>query len=239
MHIYKWHTIKLKKKKKRDMLPYLEYIEENHGCDPEYPQIDLIFRDEEQARENMEFADFIADLGQERQLTGSNNVSCKQLLNEYIQEHPDTAELITDYQQQVISGVDRKWSIDYIQQLDRLDIHRLLLRSVIRGIGTMFSMPGKSSGFNEWFIKYGRTQLQMSINIKTSFIMPVKQIVNSSVDQDTIARKQINLLPVEKAWISLCNSDPLNTGNVLPFINKWTIELNEPLENGFNEKISL
>jgi hypothetical protein len=51
MHIYKWHTKKLLQKSKEDMPPYVDFIEEHGGCDPEYPQIHLIFRDEEAAHE--------------------------------------------------------------------------------------------------------------------------------------------------------------------------------------------
>jgi len=239
MHIYKWHTKKLLDKPKNDMLSYLGYIERNHGCDPEYPQIDVIFRDEEQARGNYEFANLIRDLRLEHYFTAKDKVSYKQLLNAYVQEHPDTSELITGYQQQLLSGLDRQWTDEYVQRLDLLNIHRLLLRSVIRGIGTGFSSPGKSSSFIELFTKYGGVHSQININVKTDFIMPVKQIILSSADQDEIARKQINLTPIEKVWNSLSNSESYSTGSVLTYINKWSIALNEPLEKIFNEKVSL
>jgi len=155
MHIYKWHTKKLLGKPKKDMASYLDYIEGTHGCDPEYPQVEFIFRDEEQVRENAELTDLFADLGLEQYFTGEDKISYKELLDAYIQEHPDTIELITDYQQQLLSGLERQWTGEYISQLDGLNIHRLLLRSVIRGIGTGFSMSGKSSSFADLFEKYG------------------------------------------------------------------------------------
>jgi len=239
MHIYKWHTQKLLDKPKKEMQSYLEYIERNRGCDPEYPQIDVIFRDEEQARAHFEFENLIHDLGLEHHFTAKDKVSYKQLLNAYVQEHPDTSELITGYQQQLLSGLDRQWKSEYVQQLDSLNIHSLLLRSVIRGIGTGYSIPGKSSSFIELYTKYGDVHSQIKINVKTNFIMPVKQIILSSADQDEIARKQINLVPVEKVWNSLSNSELSGIGNVLTCINKWSIGLNEPLEKIFNEKVSL
>jgi len=244
MHIYKWHTKRLLAKAKKEMQPYLDFIEGNHGCDPEYPQIDRIFRDEEQARNNMEMEDILADLGLEQHFAGVDNVSYKQLLGAYVQEHPETTELITDYQQQLLSGFDRQWTDEYIQRLDNLsalnkNLHRILLRSVIRGIGTFFSISEKSSSFSELFNKYGSVNTQKNMDIKTDFIMPIKQFIRHSADQDAIARKQINLVPVEKAWNSLCATEPLNVGSVLPFINKWAIELDEPLEKAFSKKVSL
>jgi hypothetical protein len=239
MHIYKWHTQKLLDKPKKDMQSYLDYIERNRGCDPGYPQINVIFRDEEQAREHFEFVNLAHDLGLEHHFTGKDKVSYKQLLNAYVEEHPDTSELITGYQQQLLSGLERQWKSEYIQQLDLLNIHNLLLRSVIRGIGTGYSISGKSSSFNELYTKYGSAQSPININVKTNFIMPVKQIILSSSDQDEVARKQVNLVPIEKVWNSLSNSESLSIGNVLTYINKWSIELNEPLEKIFNEKVSL
>jgi hypothetical protein len=239
MHIYKWHTKKLLDKPKKDMPTYLDYIEGTNGCDPEYPQIEFIFRDEEQARENVQLANLFAELGLEQHLTGIDKVSYKELLDAYVQEHPDTIELITGYQQQLLSGLDCQWTGEYIKQLDSLNIHHLLLRSVIRGIGTGFSIPGKSSGFADLFEKYGVVHSQMKVNAKTSFIMPIKQLILSSADQDAIARKQINLVLIEKVWNSMYNPEPLNAGNILTYINDWSIKLNEPLEKIFSEKVSL
>jgi len=239
MHIYKWHTKKLLDKPRADMQSYLDYIEEVRGCDPEYPQIESIFRDEEQAREAAELANLFADLGLEQHFTGAEKVSYKQLLNAYTKEHPDTTELITDYQQQLLSGLDRQWTSEYIEQLDNLNIHSLLLRSVIRGIGTGFSITEKSSGFAELFEKYGIVNSQMKVNAKTNFIIPVNQLILSSADEDAVARKQINLVLVEKVWNSICSPEPLNVGSVLTYINKWSIKLNDPLEKIFNEKVSL
>jgi hypothetical protein len=241
MHIYKWHTQKLLEKPKKDMQSYLDYIERNRGCDPEYPQIEVIFRDEEQARNNMEITELLDNLGLEHHFTGKDkgSISYKQIINAYVQEHPDTSELITGYQQQLLSGLDRQWTGEYAHQLDLLHIHGLLLRSVIKGIGTGYSKPGKSSSFTELFKKYGGAKSLININIKTGFNMPVKQIILSSADQDELARKQINLVPVEKVWNSLSSSESLSTGNVLACINKWSVELNEPLDKLFNEKVSL
>jgi hypothetical protein len=239
MHIYKWHTEKLLGKNKKDRQSYVDYIEENHGCDPKYPQLILIFRDEEQARENTELTNLIINLGLKNYFSVLDKISFKQILNAYVQEHPDTSSLITDFQQQLLSGLDRQWSDEYIQQLDQLNIHSLLLRSVIRGIGTGYSIPGKSSSFSELLKEYGEVKSQVKINVNTEFIMPVKQFITSSADQDAIARKQINLVPVEKVWDSLCSPDSFNTGNVLTFINRWTIKLDEPLGTAFNEKVTL
>jgi len=239
MHIYKWHTEKLLKKQKQDMLAYLDYIENAHGCDPEYPQIDRIFRDEEQARENRELANLIDDLGLQHHFKKHDKVSYKQLLAAYTEEHSGTEKLIAEYQQQLLSGHDRQWTGEYIKQLDGLNIHSLLLRSVIRGIGTGFSIPGKSSCFADLFKEYGVVHSQMIVNARTNFIMPVEQFISNSADQDAIARKQINLVSVEKVWNSLCNSEQLSTGSILPYINKWAIELDEPLEKAFSEKVSL
>jgi hypothetical protein len=246
MHIYKWHTAKLLEKSQNDMRLYLDHIETNHGCDPEYPQINHLFRDEEQTRFNMEIANVADELGLRLQYEGpdTNKVSYRQLLKAYVQKYPDTAELITDCQLQLLKGLDRQWTPEYIEQMDHLfaskkSLYLPLLCSVIRGIATGLGHSKKSQNFTELFGKYGTVHSHMKIDIKTNFTMPIKQFYQSSADQDTMARKSLNLATVEKVWNSLCKTDVLYIGNVLPFINKWTIELNLPLEKAFNEKVSL
>ena len=240
MHIYRWHTKKLLSKNKKDMRSYLDYIERNNGCDLEYPNINLLFRDEAQVRENAEIENILAQFNLTRHFDGKsiNTISYKQLLNAYIQEYPDTAHLISDFQQQLLAGLDRQWTHEHLHDLDRLsapekNLHRPLLRSVIRGIGSKFCLSVKSSSFIGLFEKYSDVHSQMKINARTNFIMPIKEINSDSADQDAIARKSINLASVEKAWDYLCNPDPVSIGNVLPYINKWTIELDEPLEKAF------
>jgi len=246
MHIYKWHTKKLLTMDKNTMQPYLDRIEVNNGCDPEYPQIQLLFRDEEQARENMEVADAIAQFNLERHFgaTGTNNASYKQLINAYIREHPDAADLITNFQQQLPLGLDRQWTHEYLQRLDSLstpdkDLHFPLLRSIIRGIGSALGLTKKSSGFIELFEEYGETHSQMKINARTGFVMPIKELSSGSTDKDSMARETVNLVPVERVWNSLCNPEPVGVGNTLAHINKWNIELDEPLQKAFDEKVSL
>ncbi|MDR0472690.1 MAG: hypothetical protein LBH43_03320 [Treponema sp.] len=248
MHVYKWHTKKLLTMPRNRMKAYLDLISAHHGCDPEYPQIRLLFRDEEQAHQVFEMEDILTHLGLEQYFseTGAGKASFKQALNAYIQEHPETGNVVADYQQQLLEGSEHQWTADFIQQLDnisdpdkRLHLHLLLLHSVIRGIGTGYSLSRKSSSFTELFAEYGSVKAQTKINVKTGFIMPVIPFFNSSADHDTLARKEVNLVPVEKAWDVLCNTETLNTGNTLTYINKWNMELDKPLENAFNEKIVL
>jgi hypothetical protein len=246
MHIYKWHTAKLLTKSEYDMQLYLEHIEAYNGCDPEYPQIYLLFRDEEQARLNWEVANFADELGLRIpfEKTDADQISYKQLINAYIQEYPDTAELIMDCQQQLLGGLDGQWTNEFIKKLDYLcvpkkNLYRPLLRSVIRGIWAGYGHPKESYNFTKLFEKYGIVHSLLKIDIKTCFTMPVKQFYRSSADQDAIARKSFNFVPVEKVWNSLCKAEPPNIGNILSYINKWTIEINEPLEKAFNEKVSL
>ena len=240
MHIYKWHTKKLLKQ--NDMTGYLDFIETHNGCDPEYPKIHLLFRDEEAARDNLEIEDLLDELNLRHYFKNETNVSYKSLLNSYTQEYPKSAELITGYQDQLLSGLEYQWTENYIQQLDSLgaagkNLHHILLRSVIRGIGRGIYFGSKSSSFKDLFSQYGSVNSQQKISAKTSFIMPIKKELQSSSDKDAAARKTINLLMVERVWAALSNPDSLNTGSVVPYLNKWTKELDEPLQKAFNEKV--
>jgi len=246
MHIYKWHTKKLLAKNKNNMQLYLDHIEENNGCDPEYPRVDLIFRDEEMERENLGIVNAIAQFNLGRHFSGKGKhlVSYKQLISAYIEEHPDSESLITDFQQQLLAGLDRQWTAENLRQLDSLstpdkNLHLPLMRSIIRGIGSIYCPPNKSSGFIELFDKYSAAHSLLNINARTNFVMPVKELYSGSTDQDTAARENINLASVEKVWDSLSNSDPVSINSTLSYINKWNMELDEPLEKAFNEKVTL
>ena len=245
MHVYKWHTQKLLAMPRDRMKAYIDLVNSNHGCDPEYPQIRALFRDEEQVRQELEMKDILAHLSLKQQLsaTGADRASFKQVLNTYIKENAGTENVVADYQRQFLEGSEYKWTANFIQQIDtisdpekRLYLHLLLLRSVIRGIGTGYSLARKSASFTELFSKYGIVNSQSKINAKTAFIMPVIPNFHSSADQDAMARKEVNLAAVEKTWSVLSNTETLNALGTLTYINKWSMELDKPLENALNEK---
>ena len=245
MHIYKWHTKKLLEKPRDSMRDYLGFIEENNGCDPEYPRLGLLFRDEETARETLDVFELADNFGlaDNSGLKDRESVSYKDLLNAYIEEYPDTADLIDDFQQQMLVGRDRQWNGEYTQKLDILSgnkksLYGPLLRSVIRGIGSGWMYISKSSCFTQLLEKYGSIHTQLFINARSSFDMPVKPVGGTSAQRDAQARKQVNLSPVEKIWQSLCNTEQGNVNNTLAFINRWSIELNEPLDKAFDKKVS-
>jgi hypothetical protein len=246
MHIYKWHTTNLLSKSENEMQFYLDHIEAHNGCDPEYPQIFLLFRDEEQTRLNWEISNYANELGLNISFgkINTDKISYKQLINVFIDENPDTAELITACQHELLEGDDSKWTSEYIIKLDHLcsskkNLYRPLLRSVIRGIWAGYGHPKESYSFTKLFDKYGIVRSQLKINIRTNFLMPVNKSYQSSADQDAVARKSLNFVSVEKVWNSLCKTVSLSVGSVLAYVNKWTIELNEPLDKAFKEKISL
>ena len=248
MHIYKWHTKKLLEKSKDTdsgscMRAYIGFIEENHGCDPDYPLTHELFRDEEFVREATDVLQLADNLGLGGYFTGKNDsiFSYKDLLNAYIEKYPETEDLIAGYQEQMLSGQDRHWTVEYTQKLDMLSTDGSsllcpLLRSVIRGLGIQIT---KSSGFTGLLKQFGLVHLQKEIPARTQFSMQIKPVLKTSVERDAFARKQINLLLIEKVWNSLSASMEVNVNNTVAFINKWLIELTEPLEKAFGRKISL
>jgi len=243
MHIYKWHTEKLLGITKIDMQKYIQFIEENRGCDPQYPRLYLIFRDEDAARETREVANIADNLGlSDTFLKNKLSVSYKDLLNAYMNQYPDSKETIEKFQNNLLAGNDRQWTDEYIKQLDLLgnkerSLHGSLLRSVIRGIGCGWSMS-KSISFTDLYGQYGSVHSSFFINARTSFQMPMVKIGDNNAERDRFARKQINLVNIEKVWNALYTDEQINVNNALSFINGWLIELNEPLEKAFERKVS-
>ncbi|MCL2186255.1 MAG: hypothetical protein FWB86_10440 [Treponema sp.] len=243
MHIYKWHTKQLLEKPKAVMQNYLQFVEQNHGCDPEYPRIYLLFRDEEAAREAMDVFALANNFGlNDAALRNKETVSYKDLLNAYIKEHPSTKELIESFQEELLIGRDRQWSRDFTDKIDNLrndekNLYGPLLRSVVRGVGSGWSKE-KAAGFTPLLEEYGEVHSSLLINARTEFKMPIIPIGSSSSEHDKFARKQINLVNIEKVWNSFSVTEQKNVNNTLVYINNWNIELNEPLENAFNKKIT-
>ena len=244
MHIYKWHTQKLLENTKIQMPNYLNFIEENHGCDPGYPRINLLFRDEDAAREAMDVFNIANNFGlNDSALKNKDTVSYRDLLNAYIKEYPSSKELIESFQDNLLSGKDRQWTAEFTQKLDRLgsadhNLYGPLLRSVIRGVGTLWSIE-KSRSFTPLFDEYGSVHSSLFINARTQFKMPITQIGRTTAERDKFARSRINLTLLEKVWTSLCAAEQKNANNTLVFINSWSIELNVPLEKAFERKVSL
>ena len=246
LHIYKWHTRKLFSHKKVNMDAYIDHIERNNGCDPEYPRLYLLFRDEAAARATQDVINLAESFGLQNYFVGkdSNVISYRELLNAYIQKYPDTGEVIFDFQEKLLYGQDRHWNTEYTKRLDLLrssdkSLFGPLMRSVIRGIGTGWTtLRQKAPGFSDLLRLYNTAQTQMLISVRTQFKIPIKPIGSTSAENDAIARKQINMVQVEKIWRSLCNKEQVDARNTIAFINKWTMDIDKPLQNAFETKIS-
>jgi hypothetical protein len=247
MHIYKWHTKKLLGKSKNKLSAYVDFIRTHEGCDPEYPWIQALFRDEELALETGDVLRDAAAFGLRHHFTnaGTAEISYKELLKAYMLEHPETEELIRDYQQQLLEGRDHLWNAEYAEKLDGLqdkqdkDTYRLLLRSVIRGIGTGFSVLKKSSSFSRLFTEYGAVQGQNIPAVRNKFIMPVKPVGRSSAEREAMTREKINNAVIAKIWRALAGDEPAGENRTLAYVNKWSMEIKEPYEKVFEEKAAL
>ncbi|MCL2440777.1 MAG: hypothetical protein FWD14_03475 [Treponema sp.] len=243
MYIYKWHTNKLLGFSKTNMQKYLQFLKDHNGCDPLYPRGQLLFRDEDAAKESIAAAKLAEELGLcDTFLKNKTNISYKDLLFAYINKYPDNREIIEKFQNNMLSGTDRLWNKEFIKQLDILgsekrSLHGLLLRSIIRGIGSGYSRV-RSFCFEDVFNKYGIVNTLPALNVRTVFQMPIVPIGQSTCEKDKFARKQINLINIEKVWNALCETDPLNADYTLSFIDSWIAELTEPFDKAFKRKIS-
>ena len=246
MHIYKWHTEKLLTQQKTIIHDYISLIENNHGCDPEYPRVHNLFRDQQTVLTAEEILAIANSFGLQEYIAAKDKEAAtyRDLINAYISKHPDTKELINNFQEQLLTGKDRYWNNESIKNLDKLsdtekNLYGPLMRSVIRGIGFGWAHTKKAENFNDLYQKYETTQSQMLITARTQFQMPIKPVGKTSSEKDALARKQINLLSAEKVWNSVCNTEQLNVNNVLVFINKQAMEINNPLEKAFENKLTI
>ncbi len=174
-HIYIWHTRRLLSKSKEEQASYLEILEANGGCDPEYPRIRDVFsvdsageRQEVLVAAAHQLGLTIEDLQEQALLRTSKNMSAekisrilednqgirqcpditsKDLLNAYGQKNPESESLIDSYREDFLSGGDRKWDVAKAQEFDGLGLalHGPLLKSIIRGLGTGFSSSSLKS----------------------------------------------------------------------------------------------
>jgi len=248
MHIYKWHTNKLLGITKLNMPAYLRHIEDNHGCDPQYPRIYLLFRDEDAARQAMDVYNLADNFGlDDTSLKNKTAVSYKDFLDAYIKKFPESKELIAQFQDNLLSGGDRQWTKEFACQLDDLGVkdgsaatkslYGPLMRSVIRGIGLGWSTP-KSSCFAQLYDEYGSVHSSLVIKARTAFRMPVIQIGQTNAERDKYARRQINISQIEKVWSALCATEQKSANNALSYINSRAMELNDPLDKAFERKVN-
>ncbi|MCL2805909.1 MAG: hypothetical protein FWD26_08230 [Treponema sp.] len=202
------------------------------------------FRDEDAARETTDVHVLANNFGlNETFLKNKTTVSYKDLLNAYIDKYSDTKETIEKFQDNLLSGTDRQWTKEYIHRLDILgskekSLYGPLLRSVIRGIGSGWSIS-KAICFNQIYEEYSPAHSSLVINARTEFRMPIVQIGQNNSEKDKFARKQINLVQIEKVWNALYTTEQVNVNNTVSFINNWSMELNTPLEKAFERKIAL
>lgn len=251
MHIYKWHTRKLLDMTKISFPDYIKLIEDHKGIDPDYPNIYRLFRNVENENEETEAErlgqilglnpeDFVEDaldgindiLTRFSGIDQKRHISYKDVIEGYIKQSPQSESLIRDYQKQFFQGYDRNWELDFIKDLDGLDgkMHKILLKSVIRGIGQGFALKNKSSSFQEIYSKYNSVNKQTYINKNINFKIPVKGINNINKFKEEEIRKQINFTLIEKIWYAINYEEKPLYNNIKPFINDFSINLNEPIK---------
>jgi hypothetical protein len=150
MHIYRWHVRKLRSMNKINHPDYLASIEENGGCDPEYPGAENIFVDIEIQNDDTEILRAARELGISTEalceqvfarknlhvnneeeyintiiadaggIRKNGEFTFKDLLNAYIKKHPETGDCINSYRDDFLKGQDRKWHIKNIEPVDKL-----------------------------------------------------------------------------------------------------------------------
>ncbi len=260
LHYYVWHLRRMMKRDPGDRRAYLDFLSNNQGCDPEYPDIAAIFA-ADPFDDHTEMADMARMLGldpeqdlgppppgmggdpnygmdiivQERLTTrdGETPRPFRELLDAYLRKNPDQKPLIDRCVDDVINGRDRHWPDSMDRELDECGppLHPVIMRALIPGLGQFFSSNVKSDGFRSLRKLYGRANELPELNERVDFRMPVREEMSLDRLKEQEVRRQINLEKAGVVWKYLSENFDSASDSGARRLGAMLLELRRVLEN--------
>lgn len=202
MHIFMWHTGRLLALDKLEYNDYIDKLVDNGGFDPEYPEPGALFSDLRMDFDTADTRRIGEKLGLE--FDDKSKPGYRDLLELYMQKHPESRDDIERFQKELANGVERGWDRDFLHRLDLYspDLHKPLLKSVIRGIDKGYSRSMKSSSLIYLYDKYGEVNDHEAVSIRKPFRLPVSALKNS-LSLEKRLRRKLNVALFVKAWSAI------------------------------------
>ncbi len=244
IHFFAWHRRKMSLE--NNFKHFIDALEENNGCHPEYPRIEDIFTVTDDSKEHSAVINIINKLNIPieilNKVTKSSNYSFRDIINAYILQFPGKEPVIRQFQDDCVSGRERSWLSDDIKQFDGLGttFHTVLMRSVIRGIGRGYALSStRSSTLHKLKEKYGEADTQPFVRLSSDFCIPRSDYFDQDKIIENEIRAQINLTEIENILENITKQESKDVNSISTFIRNELLSYTEPIENAQNTAISI
>lgn len=241
MYIYIWHANNMLKAKAEDYSRFIRQVEYNRGVHPSYPDLNNIFSDNFSSEELDELIELANQLGIE--ITPGEPITFVLLLNRYLKNEPRINSIYEKFRTDLINGQDRSWDTKILNRIDSVfneKLHKALLKSVIKGIGTGYARGIKSNSLKGLYSDYKQLNSLPFPEVYHNFHLAETKELSTNSLKDSELSKKINYKTIAKIWYCLF---PKNEGKDLQAIvqklNKMTIGKQKALLNKREALISL
>jgi len=189
LHAYKWHVRRMTKVNSKERETFLSQVQSNNGFHPEFRPPFWFYEREGKEFDEEELEDLGRELGLDEFMDSQkNSLSPRILLQAYYSKNPENKELLETVRKAILEAKDRELTQDMISKVDEIHskMHRLLLRTTIRGIAKYFS-SWKSDSFKELWDTYRPVHSQPNISLSYNFRM----MDTTSADSDRLLEEKI------------------------------------------------
>ncbi len=237
-----WHIRKLIHFSSTARKEYIQFIIDHNGIDPDYPDIRLAFTHPDESSDSNYLLSVAKSLKIPVEKLGypKTPLHYKSILNYYFETRPQEKEIFLDFKKEVSDGKDRFWKIDQLKTWDSLGdiLHPLLMKSVIRGLGTNFSQGIKSNNLRGLFKEYFIPR-ENPFAIVNEFEMSEKELPTVDKFQVEEIKKKVNMSLIHSVLNPFLREEMVNVDGFIPFINRELMQIIQSLEQKQNEKFSI
>jgi hypothetical protein len=249
LRTYGWHIDCFVNLSQPDRDEFLRQVEANGGLHPRFPR-PFWMRFQRDGDPNLEMSGYYESIGLENLKDLITNISSHLQMSEFLnqkvqktplvnhfltafcEKFPEKQPWIRGYQEDILEGRDRAWTSKDIQFIDAIhpEFQKLLLMSVIRGIGANFSRF-KSTTLNELYTSYASANELPTLPYEIGFEWEDTTKENKVPKDEELIRRSLNLQLFE----DLISALGIENGNTSQVISILGIE-HLHLKNSITEK---
>lgn len=238
---YLWHSREMLKLSKEEHQGFIELVHFNNGLHPDYPGLDTIFTDHYTSESLRELLDLAHRL--DYPIRPGEKLTYSLLLNHFLRQHPQEKELYDRFRSDILQGNDRSWKPCFTAEIDGSfprDLHRGLMKSIIKGIDTGYAKGVKAGSLSELYRHFG-TAANLpcpAASLEFQLPLPDRKAGSGTEAASVYLRKKIKMTMITKAWTALYPENgeavPLN---VVQRLNQKSLELKAAAEKLQNKRL--
>ncbi|TGL58660.1 hypothetical protein EHQ58_10085 [Leptospira ognonensis] len=244
LYTYGWHIEQFVNLDQTERMRFIENVESNGGHHPNFVRPFWMVRGN---WGNIDFAEYYESIKEENARNLIESIASNLNMSDYISgqkkkgftvasfleaysaQYPENKNQVFDYQKDIVDGRDRAWTRQDVAYIDSIhpQFQKLLLMSVLRGIGMHFS-NFKSTTLSELFHSYSAANTLPTLPYEIGFEWEDTKKESKDTKGEEIIRSTINLNLFHEL-IAALNEENGQCSQLIPILGREHLELKTSL----------